>query len=101
MTRTHPENREVFQTKGELHYVWPIDMLNGNFPRCDQCIYYKQYEKPGYSWDGECTSVAHNTERGYLHRVHGNDYTTRNSCCKWFFLLEDVPVKAQTEMEGL
>ena len=98
--RTHPEIREVCIIKDEPHYVWPIDMLNGFSPRCSQCIYYKQYQKPGPHWDGECTSVAHNTERGYLHRAHGNDYTDQGNKCKWFFLEVDLP-KQEEQPEQL
>ena len=95
--------KEVFIVKGEPHYVWPMDILNGNYPKCYQCHYYKPHQKPSLYWDGECLSVAHNTERGYLHRKGGNDYTSERNACRWFFLPEDVPQNEanseQTRME--
>ena len=93
IARVKPTDREICTIKGEPHYVWPVDNLNGNYPKCYQCYYYKPHPKPSAYHDGECFSVANNTARGYLHRKDGNDYTTWNNCCKWFFLPEDVPQK--------
>jgi len=78
---------EVFIKKGEKHYVWPMKDLNGNSTKCCQCRYYLPHEKRSMYWDGECTSVCANTERGYVHRTNGNDFVSANStACKWFFL---------------
>lgn len=81
---------ETFVIKGEQHYVWPMTLYNVNTTKCGQCLYYRAHPKPSTYWDGECTSVVRNTERGYTHRTNGNDYTSRNaSACRWFFLPQD------------
>ena len=81
---------ETFAIKGEQHYVFPMTLYNGNTTKCGNCLYYKAHAKPSMYWDGECTSVVRNTERGYVHRSAGNDYTSRNAAaCRWFFLPQD------------
>lgn len=81
------KTHEIFIKHGEEHYVWPMIYLNGNHTRCRQCRYYLPHAKQSRYWDGECTSVCENKERGYLHRKNGNDYVSANgAACKWFFL---------------
>ena len=82
---------EIFEIKGEQHYVQPMSYLNGNSVKCGMCYYFKPHQKPSRYWDGECTSVVRNTERGYTHRPDGNDYELKNgTACKWFFLPQDA-----------
>lgn len=82
---------EIYEIKGELHYVWPMTLYKGNTTKCGQCAYFKAHEKPSLFFDGECTSVVMNTERGYTHRKDGNDFVqSRGAACKWFFLPDET-----------
>lgn len=83
--------RETFIKNNEVHYVRPLSYYKGNHTKCYQCLYYKQHEKKSRYHDGECTSVCHNTERGYSHNREGNDFTSSyNDACGWFFLKGDI-----------
>lgn len=93
-------DRETFTSKGEVHYVWPLrwpDREHRNGVRCGQCAYFLAHAKPSMYYDGECTSVCCNTERGYVHRKDGkNDLrSAKSTACKWFLLPEDMPIKME------
>ena len=83
-------DNEIITVKGEKHYLWPMKLHNGNTTKCRCCLYYLPYYKASQYYDGECTSGAMNTERGYVHRKDGNDHVAAGqTACKWFFLKED------------
>ena len=88
---------EICEIKGEQHYVWPMRDFNDCRASCGQCGYYKPHSKPSPHWDGECTSVAQNTARGYLHRANGNDYVNARSWCKYFFPASDLEEQLRME----
>ena len=92
---------EIVMIKGEPHYVIPHLYPDGNSCKCYKCRYFaedpKSRKHSPYSFDGECRSMAHQTERGYTHRKNGWDWTVSNCGCKWWFPIEKEP----GEQEGM
>lgn len=87
-TDAHPVNKdETFIKYGERHYVRPKHTHNRLPAFCVHCAYYLPWPKPKLHHDGECTSKCHNKEGGasFHHNTHGNDWTTWNNECKWFW----------------
>ena len=90
------QNNTVIVVKGEAHYLWPIDDYNGYTPKCSECEYYEALPEKKTTYDGECTSVAMNTDRTYLHRSSGNDFVTASNCgCKWWYVRNAERIEQQ------
>ena len=80
------KRQEIYENKGERHYVWPRRYLkNGILATCESCLYYKPYEKSELYYDGECGSVVQNARSGYVHRLDGNDRVQKTDWCHCFF----------------
>ena len=98
---TKEEREETFFLKGEEHYVWPKKDMNGFFTRCGECAYFLPHGKESRYWNGECTSVCCNTEKGYVHRANGNDYVhDKQMACKWFWPVEKGKSGEQQKIKG-
>lgn len=90
------QNNTEIVVKGEAHYLWPIDDYNGYTPKCSECEYYEALPEKKTTYDGECTSVAMNTDRTYLHRSSGNDFVTASNCgCKWWYVRNAERIEQQ------
>jgi len=85
---------EIFTKNGESHYYWPHLFDGGNSTKCGGCRYFAEDEKSKspYFRTGECKSIAHQTDRGSIHRQNGWDRTASSStACRWWFPIAKQP----------
>jgi hypothetical protein len=83
---------ETFIIKGETHYIWPHDIVDGYSVRCDDCRYFVEDEKnrSGFAHikTGKCHSEAFRTDRRYITVGKGWIKKLSNGFCRWWFPIE-------------